>query len=149
MKSISIKTGSQFDMINITAQIQNLVYESGIADGIVHIFVPHTTAGITINENADPDVNTDLLYLLDDIVPWNDPHYKHFEGNTAAHLKASMMGSSVQVIVEKNRLQLGRWQGIYFCEFDGPRNREIWLKILHISNKFCDISFLLKLQQKL
>ena len=134
MKTLTISTHKHSEFIDITARIQDYLDKSGkeLTSGICNIFVPHTTAGITINENADPDVNTDLLYLLDDIVPWNDPHYKHFEGNTAAHLKASMMGSSVQVIVEKNRLQLGRWQGIYFCEFDGPRNREIWLKILDI-----------------
>jgi len=134
MKTLTISSNKHSEFIDITTRIQDFLDRSGkeTTSGICNIFVPHTTAGITINENADPDVNTDLLYLLDDIVPWKNPHYKHFEGNTAAHLKASMMGSSVQVIIENNQLQLGQWQGIYFCEFDGPRNREIWLKILDI-----------------
>jgi secondary thiamine-phosphate synthase enzyme len=92
-------------------------------------FVPHTTAGITINENADPDVVTDMIYALDKAVPWKDPHYRHGEGNTAAHVKASMMGHSVHVLVRGGKLQFGTWQGIYLCEFDGPRSRKVWVSI--------------------
>ena len=95
-------------------------------DGVVTVFVPHTTAGITINENADPDVQADMAAALDRAVPWS-AGYRHSEGNAAAHVKASMMGSSVRVIVQDGRLQLGTWQGIYFCEFDGPRSREVWI----------------------
>ena len=130
MKVLKISTPAHSVFVNITSMVQNAVSESELKDGICYIHIPHTTAGITINENADPDVTGDLLYLLDKIAPWQDRAYKHFEGNSAAHLKASLMGNSTYVFVENGRLQLGRWQGIYFCEFDGPRNREIWIKIL-------------------
>jgi secondary thiamine-phosphate synthase enzyme len=96
-------------------------------DGLITVFVPHTTAGVTINENADPDVTADMETVLDRMVPW-DGGYRHSEGNTAAHVKASLMGSSAQVIVKDGKLRLGTWQSIYFCEFDGPRTRKIWLK---------------------
>ena len=97
--------------------------------GSVAVFVPHTTAGITINENADPDVVHDLLAQLDAMVPWRQPFYRHGEGNSAAHVKASMMGSSVTVFLQAGRLCLGQWQGIWFCEFDGPRMREVWVRV--------------------
>lgn len=126
-KSVSTSTHSQF--VNVTRLVKEAVDESGIQSGIATIFVSHTTAGITINENADPDVTRDLLYILDEKIPWDDPEYRHFEGNTAAHMKASMMGNSTQVIIEDGRLLLGTWQGIYFCEFDGPRQRKIFIKI--------------------
>ncbi|OPZ83586.1 MAG: hypothetical protein BWY74_04421 [Firmicutes bacterium ADurb.Bin419] len=116
-------------MIDITSEIQDLVSKSGIKSGVCHIFVPHTTTGLTINENADPDVVDDILKEMNRIVPFDDG-YKHSEGNSAAHIKASMFGFSQQVIVEKSELMLGRWQGIYFCEFDGPRNREIYIKVV-------------------
>jgi secondary thiamine-phosphate synthase enzyme len=93
------------------------------------LYVPHTTAGITINENADPDVVHDFLAQLDRMVPWNQPFYQHAEGNSAAHVKASMMGSSCTVLIEEGNLCLGTWQGIWFCEFDGPRTRKVWLQI--------------------
>jgi secondary thiamine-phosphate synthase enzyme len=130
MKSIQIVTAQHSEFINITGLIQNYIDESEFRDGICVIHIPHTTAGVTVNENADPDVTSDLLYLLDKNIPWKDRNYHHFEGNTAAHLKASLMGNSTQIFVENGKLQLGRWQGIYFCEFDGPRNREIWIKFL-------------------
>ena len=129
MKSISIKTGSQFDMINITAQIQNLVYESGIADGIVHIFIPHTTAAVTINEGADPSVMKDIMKELDKIVPLRD-NYLHMEGNSAAHIKSTLVGASELLMIENGSLVLGTWQAIFFCEFDGPRRRKVFVKIL-------------------
>lgn len=96
-------------------------------EGLLTVFIPHTTAGVTINENADPDVTSDMDLVLDRMVPWTGG-YKHFEGNTAAHVKASMMGSSAQVIVSKGTIQLGTWQSLYFCEFDGPRTREVWVQ---------------------
>ncbi len=99
----------------------------GLVEGVVTVFIPHTTAGVTINENADPDVVADLERVLDRVVPWNGD-YSHFEGNTAAHAKASMMGFSTQVIVSEGKLQLGTWQSLYFCEFDGPRTRKVWIK---------------------
>lgn len=126
-KSVSTSAHSQF--VNVTGLVREAVDESGIQSGIATVFVSHTTAGITINENADPDVTRDLLYILDEKIPWDDPAYRHFEGNTAAHMKASMMGNSTQVIFEDGRLLLGTWQGIYFCEFDGPRQRKIFIKI--------------------
>lgn len=127
MNEISVQSNSRTDFIDITGAVQQYVQQCGLRDGIIIVFIPHTTAGVTINENADPDVTDDLEMVLDRIVPWTDG-YAHFEGNTAAHMKASMMGSSVQVIVESGRLCLGTWQSIYFCEFDGPRSRRVWLK---------------------
>lgn len=115
--------------MDITGEVQQAVAASGIKEGICTVFVPHTTAGITINENADPDVVADVLYALDKAVPWTSSHYRHGEGNTAAHVKASMMGSSAQVLVKNGRLQLGTWQAIYFCEFDGPRTRKAWVTV--------------------
>ncbi len=129
MKSISIKTDSQFDMINITAQIQNLVDDSGIVDGMVHIFVPHTTAAVTINEGADPLVMKDMIKELGKIVPLRD-NYLHMEGNSAAHIKSTLVGASEMVMIENGSLVLGTWQAIFFCEFDGPRNRKVFVKIL-------------------
>lgn len=114
---------------DVTSKVSEAVRESGVTDGICVVFCPHTTAGITINENADPDVVTDMLFALDRTLP-HRPEFRHFEGNTTAHLKASYMGSSVTVIIENGRLLLGRWQGIYFCEFDGPRTRSYFVKII-------------------
>ena len=114
--------------LDITHQIQDVVTESGVKDGICTIFVPHTTAAVTINENADPDVVRDFTMEIGKIVPWEDG-YHHMEGNSAAHLKASMIGFSQQVIIEDGRLLLGVWQGIYFCEYDGPRSRKVIVKI--------------------
>ena len=128
MKRIQVRTHARTEMIDITSRIQDVVRESGIESGICTVFVPHTTAGITINENADPDVVSDILKEVNKIVPFEDG-YSHMEGNSAAHIKASMFGFSQQIIIEGGRLDLGTWQGIYFCEFDGPRNREVYVKI--------------------
>ena len=114
---------------NVTRQVRDAVGKSGIKDGICVVFNPHTTAGMTINENADPDVVRDLLFALDKTFP-DRPEFRHFEGNSAAHLKASTMGSSVTVIIENGRLVLGTWQGIYFTEFDGPRSRKFFVKVM-------------------
>lgn len=126
MESIEIKTETRTDFIDITRPVAAAVKRLGAISGVVTVFVPHTTAGITINENADPDVMFDMRQCLDRLVPWSDG-YRHGEGNSAAHVKASLMGSSVQVIVEAGRLALGAWQSLYFCEFDGPRTRKIWV----------------------
>ena len=126
MKKLGIQTPARTALVDITAQVQAAVVELGVQAGAITVFVPHTTAGITINENADPDVVTDITTALDKLVPWND-HYRHGEGNSAAHIKAGLMGSSVRVLVENGRLQLGTWQAIYFCEFDGPRSRLAWI----------------------
>ncbi|MBR5070585.1 MAG: secondary thiamine-phosphate synthase enzyme YjbQ [Oscillospiraceae bacterium] len=126
--TLDIRTNAHTEFLNVTARIQQAVSESGVRDGICTLFVPHTTAAVTINENADPDVVRDLKAELEKIVPWEDG-YHHYEGNSAAHLKSSMIGFSQQIIIEDGRLVLGTWQGIYFCEFDGPRNRKLKVKI--------------------
>ncbi len=127
MEVLNVPTRSRTHFVNITSDVQAAVQRLGIDEGVVTIFVPHTTAGVTINENADPDVMADIELVLDRVVPWTGG-YAHYEGNTAAHVKTSMMGNSLQVIVESGRLALGTWQGIYFCEFDGPRSRKVWVK---------------------
>ncbi len=126
MKEITVKTRSRTQFVNITALVQAALAEVGLRDGAVTVFVPHTTAGITINENADPDVLTDLETMLERIAPWEGP-YQHGEGNAAAHMKASLVGSSVRVLVAGGRLLLGTWQSLFFCEFDGPRSRQVWV----------------------
>jgi secondary thiamine-phosphate synthase enzyme len=130
MKPLTISTRSHAEFVDITVEVQQAVAESGVQDGICVVFVPHTTAGLTINENADPDVVVDMIYALDKAAPWTSPHYRHSEGNTAAHVKASMMGSSIHVFVRNGRIQLGTWQAIYFCEFDGPRTRKVWVSVM-------------------
>lgn len=126
MKSFTVETGSRSEFVDITGQVQDIISNMDVKDGVVTVFVPHTTAGITINENADPDVVTDILVALDRMVPWR-AGYRHGEGNAAAHVKASMMGFSVLLSVSSGRVQLGTWQSVYFCEFDGPRSRKVWV----------------------
>lgn len=129
MQSFSIRTRQHSQFLDITGEIQACISDPGFRDGIVTVFVPHTTAGITINENADPDVVADMMQALEDAVPWQ-AGYRHAEGNAAAHVKASVVGSSVQLIIENGRLRLGTWQSVYFCEFDGPRSRNVWVSLL-------------------
>lgn len=129
MQSLSIRTQQHTQFLDITREVQTAVSTSGVKNGIATAFVPHTTAGITINENADPDVVSDLADALGNAIPW-EAHYQHSEGNAAAHVKASLMGSSVQVLVEAGLLRLGTWQAIYFCEFDGPRSRDVWIQVI-------------------
>jgi secondary thiamine-phosphate synthase enzyme len=129
LKEITIKTNAQTEILDITAQVQNAVDESGITEGLCCVFVPHTTAGVTINENADPSVKQDIVMELNKVIPFDD-NYSHLEGNSAAHIKASIIGSSVNVPVKNNYLLLGTWQGICFCEFDGPRTRKYYVKII-------------------
>ncbi|MCK5850567.1 MAG: secondary thiamine-phosphate synthase enzyme YjbQ [Kiritimatiellae bacterium] len=124
MQSFSINTQSRTQFVDITDKVAEAAVDLGVKHGVLTVFVPHTTAGVTINENADPDVLTDMEAALDSIVPWQ-AGYRHCEGNSAAHVKASMMGASAQILVEDGRLQLGTWQSIYFCEFDGARTRKI------------------------
>jgi len=126
---LDITTNAHTEMKDITRLIKKAVTDSGVKDGICTVFVPHTTAAVTINENADPDVVRDFTMEINKIVPWDDGYY-HEEGNSAAHLKSSMIGFSEQIIIDKGRLVLGTWQGIYFCEFDGPRHRHIFVKIM-------------------
>jgi secondary thiamine-phosphate synthase enzyme len=125
---INIKTNSRIEMVDITPSIQKEVSRSGIKEGVCIAYVPHTTAGITINEGADPSVCHDILAKLRDLAP-SDAGYSHMEGNSDSHIKASLMGSSVSVIVEDGRLVLGTWQKIFFCEFDGPRSRKVLIRI--------------------
>lgn len=128
MKEITVPTRRHTEFVNIDRAVQRCVDESGVIDGEVRVFVPHTTAGITINENADPDVVADMELILDRVAPW-EGGYAHAEGNAAAHVKASMMGSSATVFIQNGKLLLGTWQSIYFCEFDGPRSRRVWVKV--------------------
>lgn len=127
MKEFSIRTSHRTQCIDVTREVQSAVADLGLVDGVATVFVPHTTAGVTINEHADPDVAGDVGRVLDRLVPWEDRDYRHAEGNTAAHVKAIMVGSSAQVIVRGGRLRLGTWQGIFLCEFDGPRTRQVWV----------------------
>lgn len=129
MREITLSTRDHCQFINIDHEVQQLVAASSVRDGICTVFVPHTTAGITINENADPDVVRDMKMILDRNVPW-EGGYAHAEGNSAAHVKASMMGFSQQIIIRNGSLQFGTWQSIYFCEFDGPRTRKVWVQIV-------------------
>ena len=120
----TVQTKGRTDFTDITENVRKALESSGIKNGMCHVFIPHTTAGITINENADPDVKSDIINTLEQLVPWTN-RYRHFEGNSAAHIKASLMGFTVSVPVEDGRLVLGTWQCIYFCEFDGPRTRKV------------------------
>jgi secondary thiamine-phosphate synthase enzyme len=125
--TLRLRTTRHTELVDVTAEIRAALPRLDRKDGLLTVYCPHTTAGITINEHADPDVAADLERRLDKMVPWDDPADRHGEGNTAAHLKAALVGTSATVLVENGHLQLGTWQGIFFCEFDGPRPREIWL----------------------
>jgi secondary thiamine-phosphate synthase enzyme len=128
-KKLSIKTNNKVEFIDITAKVQNVVKEIDLESGLVQIHIPHTTAAVTINENADPDVKTDIKKEINKIVPFDD-NYTHLEGNSAAHIKSSLFGVDQSIMVEDRKLLLGTWQAIYFCEFDGPRSRDVYLKII-------------------
>lgn len=129
METFHVRTTRHTEMIDITSEVQKIVTKSNVKSGICIVFIPHTTAAVTINENADPDVVRDFTKEIDKIVPWEDG-YLHMEGNSAAHLKSSMMGFSEMILIEDGKLQLGMWQGIYFLEFDGPRMRKVNVKIM-------------------
>ncbi|CAG7647816.1 hypothetical protein PAESOLCIP111_05467 [Paenibacillus solanacearum] len=128
--TLQLRTKERDELIEITRDVHDLLKKEAMEDGLAVIYCPHTTAGITIQENADPDVKRDVLMRLDEVYPWEHPKYRHAEGNTASHLKAMTTGSSQTVIVAGSRLLLGRWQGIYFCEFDGPRDRTCLVKFI-------------------
>ena len=129
MIEISVSSSKKEELIDITSQVQSAIGKLNIESGVCTIFTPHTTAAITINENADPDVTSDIKKELERIIPFDD-NYKHLEGNSAAHIKASLIGSSETLFVENGEPLLGTWQGIYLCEFDGPRTRNVFVKIL-------------------
>ena len=131
MTKFTVRTDTRCEMIDITDKVATFVRESGLRDGICHVFVPHTTAALTINENADPDVPRDILDSLDRVVPLSN-RYRHAEGNAAAHVKASLLGASQTVFVENGRLVLGTWQSLFFCEFDGPCTREVLVGLSNI-----------------
>jgi len=129
MEKISVKTIKRLEFVDITRSVQDIVDKKKISSGIVYLFVPHTTAGITINENAVPSVKKDLIDSLTRLLP-QTAKYSHAEGNSDAHVKSTLMGQSLNLFVENGKLALGTWQGIYFCEGDGPRAREVWVKII-------------------
>jgi secondary thiamine-phosphate synthase enzyme len=127
--TLSVRTGSRTEMVDITGKVQDLVRASGIEEGLCHLFVAHTTAGLTINENADPSVQSDILMVLNKVISDREA-YRHSEGNSPAHIKASLMGPNLAVLVSNRSLLLGTWQGVYLCEFDGPRTRKVHIKIM-------------------
>lgn len=129
MEKITLKTARRMQFMEITGQIQAIVARSNIPDGVCFLFCPHTTAGLTVNENADPSVSEDMVTFMTGLIP-RDAGYTHSEGNSDSHIKASLFGPCLNILIEDHRLQLGRWQGIYFCENDGPRKREVWVKIM-------------------
>lgn len=126
----TVKTSSRSQMIDVTDRVCRLVSGAQVLEGMVIVFVPHTTAAVTINENADPDVKSDMLQKLEALAPKHEPYYRHGEGNSDSHVKTSLVGNSVLVLIEDGRLVLGTWQGIYFCEFDGPRSRQMHVKVV-------------------
>ncbi len=130
LHKVKLTTGKHDQMLDITAQVQNIITQEQVQEGIALVYCPHTTAAITINENADPDVVHDIMLRLEEMYPWNHPRDRHGEGNSAAHLKASTLGSSELIPITAGCLVLGTWQGIYFCEFDGPRQRNCYVKVI-------------------
>ncbi len=126
---ITVKTGSTTEMVDITARIQTAVSASGVTQGLCMVYVPHTTAGVTINESADPNVKRDIMMVLNQVIPW-EADYRHLEGNSPAHVKSSLIGASETLIIKSSTLVLGTWQGIFFCEFDGPRTRKVHIKLI-------------------
>ncbi len=129
VKTLQVQSSKQTEFIDITRQVTEIVLKTGIKEGLCILYVPHTTAGITINENADPSVPRDIQMEINKIVPFED-RYLHTEGNSAAHIKSSLMGTSLTLFIESGRLLLGTWQGIFFCEFDGPRSRQVHVKVI-------------------
>ena len=129
---LSVKTRERTELVDITSEIDRLVEKSGVDLGLCMVYVPHTTAGVTINESADPSVKSDILMVLNQMVPW-EANYRHLEGNSPAHVKSTLVGPSELITIEKGRLVLGTWQGVFFCEFDGPRNRKLHVRIVEES----------------
>jgi secondary thiamine-phosphate synthase enzyme len=129
METLRVKTKRRTQLVDVTTEVQRVVAESGVDSGVCYVFVPHTTAAVTINEHADPDVASDLEGVFDRMVPHAGP-YRHAEGNTDSHAKALMVGASEVIFVERGKLALGTWQGVFLCEFDGPRERKVWVKVV-------------------
>ncbi len=137
---LTVKTTSRTEFIDITSDVQQAISSSNISDGLCMVYVPHTTAAVTINESADPSVQSDILSVLNTMVPW-DAGYRHREGNSAAHIKTTLVGASELIAVENRRLLLGTWQGIFFCEFDGPRTRKVHVKLIPSRQGEADAAF--------
>ena len=127
--TLTVKSKLRTQLIDITSEIQKVVMSSGISEGLCMLYVPHTTAAITINESADPSVATDIMMVLDEVIPWK-ADYRHLEGNSPAHIKSTLVGASEVIAIESGSLVLGTWQGIFFCEFDGPRTRSVHMRLL-------------------
>ena len=127
--TLSVKSKTRTQLIDITSQIQNTVRSSGILEGLCMLYVPHTTAAITINESADPSVASDIMMVLNEVIPWK-ADYRHLEGNSPAHIKSTLVGASEVIAIENSNLVLGTWQGIFFCEFDGPRTRKVHMRLM-------------------
>ena len=130
LQTINVRTSQRSEMLDVTDRVNKLVRSNNMLEGMAIVYVPHTTAAVTINENADPDVKHDMLKKLETLIPKEEAYYLHVEGNSDSHVMTSLVGNSVMVLVERGRLVLGRWQGIYFCEFDGPREREMMVKLV-------------------
>jgi secondary thiamine-phosphate synthase enzyme len=130
MQRITVSTNKQTELADVTRRVQSSITEMNVSDGVLYLFCPHTTAGLTLNENWDADVQHDMLLSVDGHIVPPDSRFRHAEGNSPAHIKTSLFGSSIFVFVEKGQLQLGQWQGIYLAEFDGPRHRQVWLKFI-------------------
>ena len=130
-----LKTRQRSEIVDMTDAVRRIVRQKRVTDGMAIVYVPHTTAAVTINENYDPDVKSDMLKKLETLIPKNESYYKHDEGNSDSHVKTSLVGNSATVLIERGELVLGRWQGIYFCEFDGPREREMYVKLVDFRPK--------------
>ncbi|MHC4917531.1 MAG: secondary thiamine-phosphate synthase enzyme YjbQ [Planctomycetota bacterium] len=128
-EQLSVSTKSRTDLVDITAMVAAVVKKSGVKSGMCHVYVPHTTAGVTVNENADPAVPEDIATILDRVVPWTGG-YAHSEGNSAAHVKSTMTGCTASIPIERGRMLLGTWQAVFFCEYDGPRSRKVLVKVI-------------------
>ena len=129
LETLSVHTNHRTELLDLTTQVQEVVKKSGVNEGLCHVFVPHTTAAVTINESADPAVKADILMVLNKVISEKEP-YRHMEGNSPAHVKASIIGPQLTVLVSQGRLVLGTWQGVFFCEFDGPRSRRLHVKVV-------------------
>jgi secondary thiamine-phosphate synthase enzyme len=129
IQTVQVKSSRRTEFIDITHSVQEVIRKSGVGTGVCHLFIPHTTAAVTINENADPSVTRDILTMLGKLIP-SEEDYRHLEGNSPAHIKSSLLGCSRTVLVESGKLVLGTWQGIFFCEFDGPRSRKVYVKVV-------------------
>jgi secondary thiamine-phosphate synthase enzyme len=138
LETLTVHTSRRNEMIDVSDRLEKLVRQQNVLVGMLIAYVPHTTAAVTINENADPDVRHDMLAKLEAIIPKDEPYYRHGEGNSDSHVKTSLVGNSVTVLIERGRLVLGRWQGVYFCEFDGPRERKLMVKLVKFGAQDAD-----------